>query len=75
MNWENGIETSTVPCAKHISSVNVMMDTGHLKPVLWDNLNGWGEEGGGRGFGMGGHVCTYGRFVLTYGENHHNIVK
>ena len=24
--------------------------------------------------GVGGHICTYGRFILMYGKNHHNIV-
>ena len=27
-----------------------MQDTGHSKPVLWDNPEGWSGEGGGRGF-------------------------
>ena len=30
-----------------------MHETGHSKPVLWDNPDGWGGEGGGRGFRMG----------------------
>jgi len=29
----------------------------------------------GRGFRMGGHMYTYGPFMLMYGRNHHNIVK
>ena len=24
-----------------------MHEAGHSKPVLWDNLEGWGGEGGG----------------------------
>ena len=26
-----------------------MHEAGHPKPVLWDNPEGWGGEGGGRG--------------------------
>ena len=30
-------------------SANSMPEAGHSKPVLWDNLEGWGrEEGGGK---------------------------
>ena len=31
-----------------------MHGAGHPKPELWDNLGGWGGEGGGRGFRMEG---------------------
>jgi len=37
-----------------------MYETGHSKPVHWDNQKGWDGEGGGRGFGMGGHMYTRG---------------
>ena len=30
-----------------------MYDTGHTELVLHDNLEGWGEEGGGRGLEEG----------------------
>ena len=34
-----------------------MSEAGHPKPVLWDNLEGWSGEGGGRGVQDGGsHV-------------------
>ena len=33
-----------------------MHETGHSKPVHWDNPEGWDGEGGGRGFRMGSHV-------------------
>ena len=33
-----------------------MRETGHSKPVLWDNPEGWSGEGGGRGSGWGTHV-------------------
>ena len=47
-----------------------MHDTGHPKPVLWDNPEGYGREGGGRGgSGSGGHVNPYGQFMLMYDKN------
>ena len=33
-----------------------MHETGHSKPVHWDNPEGWDGEGGGRGSGWGAHV-------------------
>ena len=35
-----------------------MHEAGHPKPVLWDNPEGWGGEGGGRGFSMGDIVAS-----------------
>ena len=32
-----------------MTSVSSMHQAGHSKPVLWDNPEGWGGEGGGRG--------------------------
>ena len=34
-----------------------MHETGHSKPVLWNNPEGWDGKGGGRGFRMG-NTCT-----------------
>ena len=34
-----------------------MHETGHSKPVHWDNPEGWDGEGGEGGFGMG-DTCT-----------------
>ena len=35
-------------------------ETGHSKLVLWDNPEGWGEEGSGRGVQDGGtHVHSW----------------
>ena len=36
-----------------------MCETGHSKPVHWDNPEGWDGEGGGRGFGMGDHTYPW----------------
>ena len=47
----------------------------HAWLVLWDNLKGRGGEGGGRGAEDGGYVHIHGGFTLTYGKNHHSIVK
>ena len=54
MIWENSIETCTLPCVKQMASANSMHETGHPKPVLWDNPEGQGGEAGGRrGSGLG----------------------
>ena len=39
-----------------MTSVSSMNEAGHSKLVLWDNPEGWGREGGGRGFRMGEHM-------------------
>ena len=37
-----------------------MSEAGSPKPVLWDNPEGWGGEGGGRGFRIvGTHVYLW----------------
>ena len=52
-----------------------MHETGHSKPVHWDDTEGWDREGDGRGVQDGGHMYTRGWFMSVYGKNHHNIVK
>ena len=52
-----------------------MYDAGKPKLILCDNLEGWAEEGGGRGNREGGDTCIYGQFMLKYGKNYHNTVK
>ena len=39
-------------------SASSMHEAGHSELVLWGNPEGWSREGGGRGFRMGGHMCT-----------------
>ena len=46
---ENNIATCILPYAKQKTSANSMHDAGHSRPLLWDNRNGWGGEGGGKG--------------------------
>ena len=41
---------------KQMTSPSLMNEAGHSKLVLWNNPDGWGGEGGGRGFRMGRHV-------------------
>ena len=45
---------------------------GGLNPVLCDNLEGEGEEGG---LGGSGHMSTCGWLMLMYGTNHTVICK
>ena len=48
---------------------------GSPKPVLRENLEAWGGEGGGREAPEGReHVHTYGCFMLTWGRSHGSIV-
>ena len=39
--WENSIETCILPYVKQMTSASLMNEAGHLKPVLWDNPEGW----------------------------------
>ena len=41
-------------------SASLMHEAGHPKPVLWDNPEGWGGEGVGRGVQDGEHMYTLG---------------
>ena len=50
-----------------MSSASLMHGTGHPKPVLWDNPEGWGGEGGGRGI-QDEVLYTCGQFMLKYGK-------
>ena len=58
-----------------MTSPSSMHETGHSKPVHWDNPEGWGGEEGERGVPDGGHTYTRGWFMSMYGKTHHNIVK
>ena len=67
--WENSIERCVSPYVKQMTSPSSMRETGHSKPVHWDNPGRWEV------WDMGVHVYTHGWFMSTYGKNHHNIVK
>ena len=54
---ESNIETCPLPYIKQMTSASSMHEAGHSKLVLWDNPEGWGGEGGRRGFRMG-NTCT-----------------
>ena len=75
MIWKNSIETCILPYVKQMTSANLMHEVGNSKPVLWNNPEGWGGEGGRKGFIMqqGGDMCT--RFMSMYGKNQQNFVK
>ena len=45
-----------------------MHETGHSKPVHWDDPEGWDGEEGERGDQDGGHLYTHGRFMSIYGK-------
>ena len=45
-----------------------MHETGHSKPVHWENREGWHGEGGGMGVQDGEHMYTHSRFMSMYGK-------
>ena len=75
MIWKNSIETCILPYMKQIASPSSKYETGHSKPVHWDNPEGWDGEEGRRRVRDGGSMYTRGLFMSVYGKNHHNIVK
>ena len=46
-----------ITISKQIASGNLMYDIEHPKPVLCDNMEGWGVEGDGREVQDGGDKC------------------
>ena len=60
---------------KHTASPSAMHEAGNSKPEPWGNPEGWGGEGGVRGFRPGGHVYSCGGVMAMYSKNYHNIVK
>ena len=60
MIWENSTETCILPYMKQITSLNSIHETGHSKPVYWDNPEGWDREGGWGVVQDGGHMYTHG---------------
>ena len=44
-----------------MTSASSIHEAGHSKRVFWDNPEGWGVNGGGRGVQYGaGHIYTHG---------------
>ena len=68
MIWENVIEICKLSHVKRIASQGSMYDTGCSGLVPWDDPEGWGRAGGGRGVQDGEHMYTHGRFMLMYGK-------
>ena len=64
-----------LPYVKYKNSPSLMHETGHSKPVHWDDPEGWDGEGGRREVQDGGDMYTRGQFMLMYGKNHHGIIK
>ena len=60
MICKNSIETRVLPYVTQITSPSSMHETGHSKPLHWDNTEGWDGEGGGSGVQDGGHMYTHG---------------
>ena len=60
---------------KCIASPGSMHDTGCSGLVHWDDPEGWGGEGGGRGVQDGGTHVHPQLVHVNVCKNHHNIVK
>ena len=60
MICEKSIETYISSYVKQITCPGSMHETGCSGLVHWDDPEGWGGEGGGRGFQDGEHVYTRG---------------
>ena len=41
-----------------MTSASLLHEAGCPKPMLWDNLEGYGGEGGGTRIQDSGHTCT-----------------
>ena len=60
MFGENSTETCTLSRVKYMTSASLMDEARHSQPVLWDNLEGWDEDRGGRVFQNGGtHIYLW----------------
>ena len=58
-----------------MTGANSMHEADLSKPVLWDNPEGSGGEGGGRGFqDVGAHVRLWLIHVDVW-QGHHSVVK
>ena len=57
-----------------MTSPSLMHETGHLKPVHWDDPERWDGKGGEWVIQDGGHIYTHSWFMSMYGKNHHDIV-
>ena len=68
MIWENGIKICIISYKKQITRPGSMQDTGSLGLVLWDDPEGWYEEGGGSQVQDGEHMYTRDGYMLMYGK-------
>ena len=60
---------------KQITSPGWMHETSAGNLVHWEDPEGSGGEGGGRGDWDGEHMYIHGWFMSMYDKNHYNIVK
>ena len=64
MIWENSIEIYTLPYVKQIASGSLMYDAGNPKPVLRDNPEAWGGEGGDMCIPMADLYCDMAKTII-----------
>ena len=76
MICEKSIETYTLSYVKEGVSGSLVYDTGNSKPVLHDNLQGWGRQGRGGWVQEGGDTCMpMVNSCWCMAKNHHNTIK
>ena len=68
MIWENGTETCILSYVKWIASPGSIYETGCSVLVHWDDPEGWGGEGAGKGVQDVEHMYTHGGFMSMYGK-------
>ena len=74
--WDKGsMETYALPYIKQTARGNSLHDSGSANQSSVTTTRGEGGERGEGGCRGRGQKHTYGRFMLMYDRNQHNIVK
>ena len=58
-----------------MTSPSLMHETGHSKPVHWDDPEGWDGEGVGGGLGQGDTCTPMADSCQCMAKKTHNIIK
>ena len=75
MIWENSTETCIYSYVKQMASPGSIDETGCSGLVHWVDLEGWNEEGNGRGVQDRKDMYTHDWFMSMYDKTHYNILR
>ena len=75
MFWENSIKTCILSRMKQITQPRLDAWGKCSDLVHWEDPEGSGGEGGGRGDRDGEYMYIHGWFMSMYDKTHYNIVK